>query len=263
VATLVTFHAHPDDEAIATGGVMAQAARAGHRVVLITATDGGHGEVADGFLAEGEALAARRAIELREAGRILGASRVEQLGYVDSGMMGTPENDLPGSFWQADVEEAAAKLAAILREEKADVLTIYDDHGGYGHPDHIQVHRVGVRAAELAGVERVYESTVDRAMIRKFFEQGRDEAGVSEDDVQLDLDTFGSPPEMITTRVDVTDVVEKKRAAMRAHASQITEESFFLKLPDEMFALAFGTECFIRRGAAPGTVETDLFDGLT
>lgn len=263
MATLVTFHAHPDDEAIATGGVMAKAARAGHRVVLITATDGGHGEVADGFLAEGEHLAARRAVELQAAGRILGAARVEQLGYVDSGMMGTPENELPASFWQADVEEAAAKLAAILREEEADILTIYDDHGGYGHPDHIQVHRVGLRAAELAGVERVYEATMDRDMIRKFIEQGRADAGVTDEDVRVDVDTFGSPAEIITTRVDVTDVVDAKRAAMKAHASQITEESFFLKLPDEMFALAFGTECFIRRGAPPGTVETDLFDGLT
>lgn len=264
MATLVTFHAHPDDEAIATGGVMVQAAADGHRVILVTATDGAHGEVADGFLGEGEALRERRAIELKEAGRILGAERVEQLGYVDSGMIGTPENDLAGSFWTADIDEAAERLAQILREEKADVLTIYDDHGNYGHPDHIQVHRVGVRAAELAGVPRVYEATVDRDQIRGFIESNREnpEPDVPEPGVELDLDTFGTPSEMITTRVDVTAQIAEKRAAMRAHASQISEESFFLKMPAEMFAKAFGTECFIRRGAAPGTVESSLFDGI-
>jgi LmbE family N-acetylglucosaminyl deacetylase len=262
MATLVTFHAHPDDEAIATGGVMAKAAAEGHRVVLVTATDGAHGEVADGFLGEGEGLGERRAVELKEAGRILGAVRVEQLGYVDSGMMGTPENDLDGSFWTADVDEAAERLARILREESADVLTVYDDHGNYGHPDHIQVHRVGVRAAELAGVERVYEATVDRDRIKAFITAAResDDAGVGEP--ELDLDTFGSPAELITTRVDVRPFLATKRAAMRAHASQITEDSFFLAMPDEQFEAAFGEECFIRRGAEAGAIETDLLAGL-
>src|SRR5258706_5197447 len=131
--TLVCFHAHPDDEAIATGGVMAKAAHDGHRVVLVTATGGEHGEVAEGFLDPGESLGDRRLKELAEAASILGASRLEVLGYRDSGMMGTPENDEPGSFWQADVEEAAQKLATILKEEHADVLTIYDTNGVYGH----------------------------------------------------------------------------------------------------------------------------------
>jgi LmbE family N-acetylglucosaminyl deacetylase len=147
MATLVAFHAHPDDECIATGGVMAKAAEEGHRVVLVVATRGEHGEVADGFLADGETLAERRVQETHASAAALGVHRVEFLGYVDSGMMGTPENDLPGSFWTADVDEAAERLAAILREEGADVLTCYDEIGGYGHPDHIQVHRVGLRAA--------------------------------------------------------------------------------------------------------------------
>src|SRR5204863_8586222 len=108
-------------------------------------TQGAHGEVEEGFLDKGEAQAARGLQATQRSAEILGASRVEYLGYVDSGMMGTPENDAPNSFWQADIEEAAVKLAAILDEEHADVLTIYDDHGVYGHPDHIQVHRVGVR----------------------------------------------------------------------------------------------------------------------
>src|SRR5436309_14844754 len=162
MATLVSFHAHPDDETIPTGGTLAKAAKDGHRVVLVFATKGEHGEVDEGFLEPGETLAERRVKETQRSAQILGASRVEFLGYVDSGMMGTPENDAPNSFWQADLDEAAGRLAAILTEENADVLTVYDDHGVYGHPDHIQVHRIGVRAAELAGTPRVYESTANR-----------------------------------------------------------------------------------------------------
>ena len=162
MATLVCFHAHPDDEAIATGGTMAKAAADGHRVVLVCATRGEHGEVPDGFLGAGESLADRRVLETDAAAMALGVSRVAFLGYTDSGMVGTPENELDGSFWRADVEEAAARLAAILVEEQADVLTCYDEIGGYGHPDHIQVHRVGLRAGELAGTPKVFQATINR-----------------------------------------------------------------------------------------------------
>ena len=162
MGTMVTFHAHPDDECIVSGGVMRMAADQGHRVVLVVATRGEHGEVEEGFLAEGEPLWQRRVVETHAAADILGVQRVEFLGYVDSGMMGEPTNGLPGSFWTASIAEAAQRLAAILLEETADVLTIYDDNGNYGHPDHIQVHRVGVRAAELAGATRVYQMTTNR-----------------------------------------------------------------------------------------------------
>ena len=169
--TLVTFHAHPDDEAIATAGVMAKAASEGHRVVLVVATRGEHAGFGHQMLEPGEKMSQRRVQETQRAAEILGVSRVEFLGYVDSGMMGTPENDAQDSFWTADVDEAAQRLAKILDEERADVLTIYDDHGGYGHPDHIQVHRVGARAAELAGTPIVYESTINRDHIRRLLEQ--------------------------------------------------------------------------------------------
>ncbi|HMC52923.1 MAG TPA: PIG-L family deacetylase, partial [Acidimicrobiales bacterium] len=129
MATLVSFHAHPDDEAIATGGTLAKAAAAGHRVVLVSATRGEHGEVDVGVLGDGEELWQRRVRELEQAAAILGVQRLAFLGYVDSGMMGTPENDAAGSFWSADVEEAARRLAAILADERADVLTVYDHHG--------------------------------------------------------------------------------------------------------------------------------------
>ena len=151
MATLVSFHAHPDDECIACGGVIRKAADAGHRVVLVVATRGEQGEIPEGLLADGEELWQRRVAETQASAGILGVQRVEFLGYHDSGMMGTPANDRPGSFWTTPVEEAAGRLAGLLRAEQADVLTCYDAHGGYGHPDHIQVHRVGIRAAELAG----------------------------------------------------------------------------------------------------------------
>src|SRR5829696_8137411 len=126
MSTLVCFHAHPDDESIATAGVMATAAADGHRVVLVVATLGEEGEVAEGFLSPGESLAERREAETRASAQILGASRVEFLGYRDSGMIGTPTNDQPDAFCQADIDEAAGRLAAVLREEGADVLTSYD-----------------------------------------------------------------------------------------------------------------------------------------
>ena len=264
MATLVSFHAHPDDECIATGGVMRRAYEDGHRVVLVVATRGEVGEVPEGFLGEGEELWQRRVTETHASAEILGAKRVEFLGYVDSGMMGTPTNDAPGSFWTASVEEAARKLAAILREESADVLTVYDDNGNYGHPDHIQVHRVGMRAAELAGTPRVYQATMNRDFFTRgmgeFAERAR-EAGIEMPDVG-EAEEFGKPESEITAAVDVTPYLEVKRRAMRAHASQISEQSFFLSMPNEIFAMAFGTEWFIREGHGPGIIETDLMAGL-
>jgi LmbE family N-acetylglucosaminyl deacetylase len=264
MATLVSFHAHPDDECIGCGGIMRKASEQGHRVVLVVATRGERGEVPEGFLADGEELWQRRVTETLAAAEILGAQRTEFLGYLDSGMMGTPANGQPGSFWTTPVEEAAGKLAALLQEEDADVLTCYDDNGGYGHPDHIQVHRVGMRAAELAGTRRVYQGTMNRDhMMRgmKAFAEQAAASGVELPDVS-EREEFGKPESVITAAVDVTPYVEVKRRAMRAHASQISEESFFLAMPDEAFRYAFGTEWFIRDGQGPGITETDLLDGL-
>jgi LmbE family N-acetylglucosaminyl deacetylase len=257
MGTLVCFHAHPDDECIQTGGVMAKAAAEGHRVVLVVATRGEHGEVAEGFLDEGEELWQRRVVETHAAAEALGVQRVAFLGYVDSGMIDTPENDAPGSFWQADLEEASGKLAAILTEESADVLTIYDDHGGYGHPDHIQVHRVGHRAAELAGVEKVFECTMNRTALVEMTKHMERPEGVEVPEFDDDSD-FGSPEEIITCRVDVTAYAGHKRRAMQAHASQIGPEHFMLSMPEEIFTFAFGTEWFIRAGQGPGITETQV-----
>jgi LmbE family N-acetylglucosaminyl deacetylase len=251
MATLVSLHAHPDDESIATGGTLARAAAEGHRVVLVFGTRGECGEVPDGFLDPGEALGDRRVQETLASARVLGVDRVEFLGYRDSGMAGEPTNDEPSCFWQADVTEAAERLAGILAEERADALTVYDDHGGYGHPDHIQVHRVGHRAARIAGTPRVFEATMNRDHLRQMVEQAR----AQDPDADLPGDEpgaeFGSPAALITTTVDVSAWVEKKRASMEAHASQIAEESLFLTMPAETFAAVFGNEWYIRTVGEP------------
>jgi LmbE family N-acetylglucosaminyl deacetylase len=263
MATIVFFHAHPDDESIATSGTMAKAAAAGHRVVCVMATRGEHGEVEDGFLAPDESLTDRRVAETEASCRLLGVKRGEFLDYVDSGMIGTKENDAPESFWQADLEEAAGRLAKILREESADVLTVYDENGNYGHPDHIKVHQVGVRAAELAGTPRVYESTVDRDAIRDLMKRAAEFDIPDLPDIEgAEEFNLGMPAEVITTRVDVRDFLAQKRSSMAAHASQIAETSFFLNMPPDAFAAVWGTEWYIRRGAPAGTSEDDLFTGL-
>jgi LmbE family N-acetylglucosaminyl deacetylase len=262
VASVVFFHAHPDDEAMLTAGTMAALSAAGHRVVLVTATRGEHGEVVEGVLSDGEALGDRRVLELDAAAAELNVARAEFLGYVDSGMMGTPTNDEPGSFWRADLDEASGRLARILADERAAALVVYDDNGSYGHPDHIQVHRVGVRAGELAGTPVVYEAVMDRDRIIRQIQMARETRSA---DLPADLpdptegpEKFGVPGDVITTRIDVTPWIKAKRRAMARHRSQISDESFLLTLPDEWFALAFGTEEFIRRGAPAGTAETAL-----
>ncbi|MEM9135278.1 MAG: PIG-L family deacetylase [Actinomycetota bacterium] len=270
MATLVCFHAHPDDEAISTGGLMAKAAAAGHRVVLVCATRGEQGEPQEGVLDEGEELWERRVVELAEAAKLLGADEPRWLGYEDSGMMGEPTNENPACFWQADHDEAVARFQAILEEVEADVVTIYDEHGGYGHPDHIRVHTVGLAAARAAGIEGVYEATMNRTAIQEMrdaapetFENGDgDEDG---DDADFDVDSFGTAAADIAYRVDVGEVIEAKRAAMVAHRSQIGPDSLFLAMPDEVFVVAFGSEWFNIPGRISngnGPVDVEMLPGL-
>ena len=253
MATLVCFHAHPDDEAIATGGTMARAAREGHKVVLVVATGGEHGEV-PGDLAPGETLADRRRRETEESCAVLGVHAVEWLGYRDSGMTGWEQNGHDGAFVGAPVDEAAERLAAILRRHDTDVLTVYDWHGNYGHPDHIMVHRVGHRAAELAGVANVFEATMNRDNMRRLQQQAR-EAGLIDADNDWDPDgpaddgnPMGSLESEITHRVDVLEFVDLKRRAINCHRSQITDTGWFAKMPEDAFRMAFGAEWFRKAG---------------
>ncbi len=269
MGTLVCLHAHPDDEASATAGTMARAKAEGHRVVLIVATNGEHGEVPSDL--GGQTLAERRAAELQRSAQIIGIDRVEWLGYRDSGMTGWPGNDHPEAFWRADIDQAGTRIAAILRDESADVFTRYDWHGGYGHPDHVQVHRVGVRAAELVAADlpdlRVLEATMNRDLMRRQIAAAREAGMLPADDDLFDPDgpmddgnPMGTPESEITMAIDVRAFVDVKRAALAAHSSQVSDTSWFLEMPPEAFAEAFGTEWFIDPRQPPGISATWLYE---
>lgn len=238
MGTIVSFHAHPDDEAIGTAGTLARDAAAGHRVVLVFATRGELGEPVPGVLAPGEQLPVRRSAECYASAAAIGAQRVEFLGYTDSGMMGEPSNDAPYCFWQTSVEHAAKRLALILDEEEADVLTTYDDNGGYGHPDHIQVHRVGRRAAELSVVPVVAQGTMNRdRILRGIKENGGDLSQIPAN--------LGKPESELTHSVEAMEFADRKRASMRAHASQMAPDHFLLAMPEPMFLVGMGVEFYI------------------
>jgi LmbE family N-acetylglucosaminyl deacetylase len=266
MTTIVFVHAHPDDETISTGGSMARAAADGHRVVLVVCTNGELGETPDD-LGEGETLVDRRRAETGRSAEHLGVQRIAWLGYRDSGMTGWEQNGDPRSFLQADLDEAAERLAAVLREEEADVVVLYDWHGIYGHPDHIQVHRVGHRAVDRAGTPKRFEATFNRDAARagmaEMVESGApefqdfDPAGPADDG-----NPFGTPESEIHLAVDVSAFVTAKRAAITCHASQVTDTSMFLAMPEEIFARAFGTEWFIEPGAPPGMRPGWLLDDV-
>jgi LmbE family N-acetylglucosaminyl deacetylase len=274
MSTLVCFHAHPDDEAIATGGAMARAVAEGHRVVLVVATDGAHGEVPDD-LSDGETLVDRRQQETDGSIAALGAHRVVFLGYTDSGMTGWDQNSDPDCFFQAELAEAAERLATILREENADVLTAYDWHGNYGHPDHIKVHEVGHAAADLLISEgreiRIFEATMNRDRVVTMMQQAM-EAGMTPpqdgDDGEPfdpagpadDGNPFGMPEAELTLEVDVSGFVVQKRAAIACHRSQISDQSCFLENTEVAFAAILGGESDIERGVEPPMRSGWLFD---
>ncbi|CCH80450.1 Uncharacterized LmbE-like protein [Nostocoides japonicum T1-X7] len=261
MATIVFLHAHPDDEASQTSGSMARAAAEGHRVVTVFATNGDHGE-SPADLAPGETVVERRRREAEASAAVLGVHRVAWLGYADSGMTGWEQNAWDNAFARADVEEAAQRLAALLDEEAADILVGYDWHGGYGHPDHVRVHAVAHRAAELAVVKppRLLESTMNRDHIRAGIAQARAaglelDEGFDPDAPMDDGNPLGEPEANIHWQVDVTPWLAQRRAALAAHASQATDIEGFLTMPPEAFAAVMGTEHYIEPGRPPGMVR--------
>lgn len=265
--TVVFFHAHPDDEALLTGGTMARLAASGHRVVLVTATAGEAGLVS-AELAASEPTGERRRRELSRSAEALGCARVVVLGYADSGMAAAPSG-AERAFTAVPVEESAAVLARLLAEEAADVLCCYDPAGGYGHPDHVRVNQVGLRAAELAGTRVVLEATVDRRALQRAL---RLISWVRPGLAELRPSTYDhcyTHPDGITHRVDVIGYLPSKRAAMQAHASQATSDGgtrtleWFLRLPAPLFRLAFGREWFVEHGRpAQGAPIDDVLDSL-
>ena len=252
MATIVFVHAHPDDEASGTAGSMARASDEGHRVVLVVATDGDHGVPAAG-LADGRTVADQRHEEVAESARVLGVSRVAWLGYADSGMTGWPQNSAPDALMNADVDEAAKALVSVLDQEDADIVTGYDWHGGYGHPDHVKVHHVARRAAELAGRRpRLLESTMNRTEMVRVQAAGRaaglDVGDFDPEEPMDDGNPFGSTEDEITWRVDVSAYLDRKRASLEAHRSQATDIESFLAMPPDVFAVLFGHEHLIEPG---------------
>jgi LmbE family N-acetylglucosaminyl deacetylase len=238
----------------------------GHRVVLVVATAGERGLAEIG---PGEELRETRLKELYQSAALLGCARVECLGYGDSGLSpkgGVASERPDNAFIDADTEAAARALAEILEEERADLLSIYDPAGGYGHPDHVQVHRVGKRAAQIAGTEIVLEATVNRdPLVRLLRLAGRVYKFPPEFDVRT-FESAYSSSETITHRVNVRKYTKQKRASMAAHASQASGGDsdrtlgIMLKVPGPLYRQVFGTEWFVRRDLPPGTRLTHPFD---
>ena len=267
MGTLMLVHAHPDDEAISTGGVMMKAKAHGHRVVLVTATRGEAGEI---YNMDEEASRPRlgeiRTGELKAAGEILGVDRIEFLGYRDSGMVDTADNKDPHSFHQARLEEAAAKLAALMRDERPDVVITYAEDGVYGHPDHIKAHYVTNAALDLLEREgwspkKLYYTAIPRSMMEAFMKQMPEEAQQQQN---TNMRIEGTPDELVTTRVDVHDYVDEKRKAFGAHLSQNDPNSWFTTMASQIYEMAFGTEYFQLARGNPGSAlpEEDLFAGI-
>jgi N-acetyl-1-D-myo-inositol-2-amino-2-deoxy-alpha-D-glucopyranoside deacetylase len=266
VASLFLVHAHPDDEAISTGGVMMKAKAHGHRVVLATATRGEVGEIYNMDEKTSRArLGEIRTQELKRAGEILGVDRIGFLGYRDSGMVDTADNKDPRSFHQAHLDEAAGKLAVLLREERPDVVLTYAEDGVYGHPDHIKAHFVTNAALDLLQREgwaprKLYYTAIPRSMMEAFISQMPEEAARQNQNMRV----AGTPDELVTTRVDVHDYVERKREAFGAHVSQNDPNSWFTTMASQIYELAFGTEYFQLARGEPGSSlpEDDLFAGI-
>jgi len=267
VSTLLLVHAHPDDEAISTGGVMMRAHDEGHRVVLVTATRGEVGEISNMDEADSRPrLAEIRTEELRRAGEILGVDRQEFLGYRDSGMRETADNENPASFCQAPLVEAAERLAEILREERPEVVVTYDPTGTYFHPDHVKAHQTTGAALDLLKAEgweprKLYWNAIPRSYIEAM---GARMAEAGRPSPFTQIPGMGVPDELLTTIVDVSAYIDRKRDAFRAHLSQNSPEMFFMNTPDEEFRRAFGREFYqLARGelGAPKP-EPDIFAGV-
>jgi N-acetyl-1-D-myo-inositol-2-amino-2-deoxy-alpha-D-glucopyranoside deacetylase len=278
---ILFVHAHPDDESISSGATMAHYAARGAHVTLVTCTLGEEGEIHVPELAQLEAaqadqLGGYRLGELTAACEALGVTDHRWLGgagrYRDSGMMGLTTNDHPRAFWQADLDTAAGHLVEVIREVRPQVLVTYDPNGFYGHPDHIQAHRVAMRAAELAGPDRpakIYWAAVPRSVLESglaaFADSDDNPFGDAE---KVDDIPFGTPDEEIAARIDAHEYADQKTAALRAHATQIPPTSWLYIIASNFGAEFMGVEHYTLAygDKGPGTGrygwEDDLFAGL-
>ena len=291
--TLLTIHAHPDDETISTGGVMARYLDEGLRVVCLTSNLGEHGEIVVPELDTPEnhaRLAAIRGQELAEALRRLGGVESRLLGYEDSGMMGTPDNDDPASFWQADLDEAIGRTVRVVREVKPDVVIGYNDFGGYGHPDHIRAAMVAKAAYERAGDAGAYPEQAadglepwapsklyyDRAFSPERFRAlhfALEESGLQSPYAEriaawLETDAEGhtppAPTHATTTQIECGDYFEARDDALRAHRTQVDPEGFFFAVSPAMQRRVWPWEDYslIQSRVPADLPEKDFFAGL-
>ena len=268
--TLMAVHAHPDDEAIGTGGILAKYAAEGVRTVLVTCTNGELGDGPGGIKPDDPAhdvdtVVALRRTELEESCRVLGVSHLEMLGYHDSGMEGWSQNDADHAFWHTPVDIAARRVAELMRTYQPQVVVTYDEHGFYGHPDHIQANRVTRAAIDECGIPaKLYYTALPRSRLQGFRDMLA-EHGIEAPDVENAEEDpeFGTPDELITTTIDCSAVADRKYKSLEAHASQ-GENIFFLQMGIELFSSIMSTEFFVRvldssQAAVP---EDDLFAGL-
>jgi N-acetyl-1-D-myo-inositol-2-amino-2-deoxy-alpha-D-glucopyranoside deacetylase len=276
--TLMTVHAHPDDETICTGGILAKYSAEGIRTILVTCTKGELGKAEDPLYRPprpGMGIAEIREKELAAAIRILNICAYHNLSYKDSGMVGTEGNHDPKAFARADITEAAHRLAGIIRRERPQVIVTYDENGIYGHPDHIMAHRITQKAFAAAsdsnlpldGSEPPWQPcklcffALPKALLKKFRRAAENAARPE----AAPADLMGTPDDEITTRIDVTRFLDQKFEAVFSHASQFGPSHPFHRLPDALKAEMFGVEhfvCILGCGRPVDGKETDLFHGL-
>jgi LmbE family N-acetylglucosaminyl deacetylase len=269
---LMAVHAHPDDEASSTGGVLALYGDEGIRTVVVTCTNGEFGD-APGQVKPGDdghdeqAVAQLRLAELRQSAKLLGVTHLELLGYHDSGMPDWEYKDRPDAFCNIPLDEVAGRIGALIEQYRPQVVISYDDKGMYQHPDHVHASLAAAAAVAQTGVPAKYYQTAMRPSTwRKVWEALR-EAGVDigeeREFTEEQRRQMAEAEERITTSVDIRPVIDRKREALMAHASQI-QDSWFSKIPPEVASEAFGFETFIRAMDTTGAPlpEDDLFAGL-
>jgi N-acetyl-1-D-myo-inositol-2-amino-2-deoxy-alpha-D-glucopyranoside deacetylase len=293
---VLLVHAHPDDEAFGTGGLIARSVAEGRRVDLVTCTGGEEGEIHDPTLDHEEAQPRLREIRLAELECALDALRgdgagtleLHLLGYRDSGMMGTESNARPDVFWNADLDEATGRLVAIVRRTRPAVMVSYDANGNYGHPDHINAHRIAVAAWDAAAeadrypeagpphaVAKLYEIAWNRDRWSSLMEDmkardialpwaGDEEEAEAAAETETDQE-WGVAPEDLTTELDVSAWADRKRACMDCHKTQRQDMGWLLDLPPDLQARALSPESFVLRRwrdreVPDGYRETSVFD---
>jgi N-acetyl-1-D-myo-inositol-2-amino-2-deoxy-alpha-D-glucopyranoside deacetylase len=278
--SILFVHAHPDDESITTGATLARYAAEGAKVTLVTCTLGEEGEVIPADLAHlgvghDDCLGPHRIAELDAACKALGVTDHRFLGgpgrWRDSGMAGVPSNERVGSFWQADIEVAAEELAVIVRDVRPQVMVTYDDNGYYGHPDHIQAHRVAWRTFELSQgrpweVAKFYATAMPRSVLARSVAVLK-AGGPFRGPGSLDEVAYGVADDQVTTAVDGRAYLPQKLAALEAHLTQVKVAGSHFALSDNVGQQAFGVEYYTLLAGPKGPVgpegrETDLFAGL-